>query len=122
MLTLEEIRAAIVRESNSLPITRNNYSLLADRAVPPCGFPLATARAFPELPEWAVYAAAQLLQTTNWLDLACTHAAVNQVKRAAERFCQSHAPDHNAMSWEVSPDGQAGWWKCDVCGYRFGSS
>lgn len=122
MLALEELQTALLRESNGLPITRDNHSLLADRVVPPCDFLLATARAFPELPEWAVYVAAQQLQTPNWLDLACIHAAVNQVKRAAEQFCQSHAPDHNAMSWETSPDGLTGWWKCDVCGYRFGSS
>lgn len=98
MLALEELQAALLREANGLPITRDNYSLLADRVVPPGGFPLTTARAFPELPEWAVYAAAQQLRTSNWLDLACVHAAVNQVKRAAEQFCRCHAPDHNALS------------------------
>ncbi len=122
MLTLSEIQTALACEANGLPITRENYQQLADRVVPACAFLMATARAFVHLPEWAVYLAAQELQTSNWLDLACVHAAANQVKRAAEQFCQSHAPDHNAMSWELSPDGQTGWWQCVVCGYRFGSS
>lgn len=121
MLALEELQTALLREANGLPITRENYAHLADRVVPPCAFPLATARAFPELAEWAVYEAAQRLQTSNWLDLACVHAAVNQVKHAAEQFCQSHAPDHNAMTWQPTPDVETGWWICTVCGYRYSS-
>ena len=121
MLTLSEIQTALVHEANEMPITRENYAHLADRVVPPCAFPLATARAFPELAEWGPYHEAQLLQTSSWLDLACTHAAANQVKRAAEEFCQSHAPDHNAMIWQPASDGATGWWICAVCGCRYGS-
>lgn len=121
MLPLEEIKTAIVREANGMPITRYNYTALADRVVPACDFVLNAARAFPELPEWAVYHEASALRSSDWLDLACVHASLNQVKRAAEQFCQSHAPGHNSMTWQTAADERTGWWNCTVCGYRYGS-
>ena len=80
MLTLEEIKASVLREANGLKITRANYAEIADRVIAPANVTVYQARSANE--EARVYREAQEMNTDDWLDIACSRVAINQMKQA----------------------------------------
>ena len=81
MMTLEEIKTAVLRESHGLKITRANYREIADRVIPRVDISIYRARACDE--EARIYRESQDMQTEGWLDIACSRVAINQMKQKA---------------------------------------
>lgn len=90
MLTLPEIKSVVLHEAAGLKITRANYAEIADRVIAPVDVPIYRAKVGND--EEKVYREAQSMSTEDWLDIACSRVAINQMKQAIKKLTPAPLP------------------------------